>query len=277
MLPTIEQIQTAFVKILRRQLDYSPHVYHCSEMGFCLEKIVLSRRTGTFAEMNGKMVKGSLFHSLLPQMIKSIPDIAKSKKSHIRYEKKVRFDDPRGFIVEGHIDVDLPAESSILEFKTTDQDKAWNNEDPVLTAYTGQANAYANIINREKCWLFILCTDFDNLEDPLENPDCTRVVSRITFNADPDDFKRWLDRVWFVDQAITNGRDLQGPEVSWECKYCSFYRICPYHKDNCEAVMAYIPCKKNEIPENLMAEFDILVAKKIIFYDWQQKLYVRSG
>ena len=277
MLPTIEEFQKAFVGILRRQLDYGPHIYHCSEMGFCLEKIVLSRRLQQFAEMNGKMVKGSLWHELLPKVVRLLPDLERKKHAPIRYERFVKYNDDRGFQVQGHIDVDLPGESAILEFKTTDQDKAWDHNDPVLIAYSGQGNAYANIIQREHVWIYIFCTDFDNLDDPVSNPDTVKTVSRVIFDKDPADFQRWLDRVWFVDQAIENNRDLQGPEVSWECKYCSFYQQCPYHIEQCNAVLAYIPCKRNEIPENLLPEFDILISKKILFYDWQQKLYVRSG
>ena len=100
-------LRNEWVKPLERPED----TFGCSEIGFCMEKLVLRARYKRQNAMNGAMLMGKILHK---NTIKELVMNSEYGKSGLKFWNKPKFEsltnyhDERGFNIQGHIDVDLP-------------------------------------------------------------------------------------------------------------------------------------------------------------------------
>ncbi len=312
---TQEEIVQAIRELYAAPLIRAPDSYGCSGVGFCDEKMVLEKRLNDPNATNGDMVVGKIMHKELPLIAGKIIKNRLSKKypprvvsfqvddnadklvnsalaeqvayqkdradfyihqyevtkalSEAKYEIETDFQ-PEGqpFKLRGHIDIDLPGLDLCIEFKTTGRTDPMDSSDFILKAYEMQGNAYAVIRGRKFFQMWIYHKQFVDLskEVPMDTIDC---------QADPELFKKFIERVRWIDDAVKKGKDLAGPEQRWECKHCSFLFKCPHHIVSINNIMAKIPCEKKEIPPELEWDFDLLTDRSLLVYNRSSKKWVK--
>jgi CRISPR/Cas system-associated exonuclease Cas4 (RecB family) len=270
-----EAVEAAARAVYGAPLVRGPDTYGCSEVGFCMEKIVLRVRTQKDQAVNGDMVIGKLYHLNLKQLV------AKTEHGQIpkwkfwlqpKFEQDVYFSDPRGFKIHGHCDIDLPAADRIIEAKTTGGQRAWAiGEDFLTDAYVYQANAYATILGRKHWELWILYKNFDSIHEE-------RFVTVLEGDTSPELFTEFLERVANIHQAIQSGKDLMGPEQNWECKGCSYVTDCPYWREILPRFEKSLPNTKNILTQDadMAKAFSLFYEKGWIVYDRSAKVYRRK-
>lgn len=242
-----------------RPLTRAPRTYGASSVGFCLEKQVLRRTMNAPFVQNGSMLVGKVLHE---SFFAQIADEAYPDRWRLwgrkKFERVVTFEDPRGFHVEGHCDCDLPRHDRILEFKSTRSMLPFERGNFITEAYIEQANAYAIMSGRG---------DWEIWVAHLSTPVASKIMARISGPSSQEAFDDFLDRVFFVDQAVMNGTHLNGPEQGWECKRCQFLFDCPSHQALIRSLIAKLPSAKKDLTEAEAKELDLLNQRKVVKYD----------
>lgn len=233
-------LEKALRDIYGQPIVRPPNTFGASEGGFCKQKLVLKSRLKRETKVNGKMVIGKIFHKELKEIVKNT---IYGKAHGLKFWKAPEFEslatyhDPRGFSIEGHVDCDLPAVDAIIELKTTDYRQEYSDGDEILRAYLLQANAYACIKKRKRFELWFVYKQFRDIMNE-------RFVSVISADADMELFNEFLDNCYLVWRAIKEGKDLMGPEASWECKYCSYVDDCVHWKEILGQFARMVPSTK---------------------------------
>lgn len=232
---TPSEVRQAMLQVWDRPLLRNPNSYGASQIGFCLEKINIQIRSGIPPPLNAAMWIGKMAHSDLVRIIAHTTygiahgltkrDRYMNRKNAPKFEAICNYTDPRGFFIEGHCDCDLPAMDRIVEFKTTGSKKEWLQGDPLTDIYISQANAYAYIKHRSFWEIWILYKEFDDLGNAELIP-----VTVFEGQTDQQIWENYLDRVYTLHTAVLSGVDLVGPEISWECRYCSYKKLCPNYQ-----------------------------------------------
>jgi len=271
MIPS-KQLEDAYRKVYGSPIVRGENTLGCSEVGFCMEKIVLKMRLKQENAVNGNMVIGKLFHGDLKKILKETV-YSKYPKWKIwlkpKFESLAKYSDSRGFNIEGHCDIDLPAFDRVIEAKTTGAQKAWViGEDFLTDAYVYQANAYAYIKGRKYWELWIVYKEFEDIQN-------NRFVSVLEGETSKPLFDMFLDRVDNIFKALQVNKDLMGPEQNWECKGCSYVRKCPYWVDLIPRFEKALPNTKAllVVEESMKKAFDLYYDKKWITYDRSAKVY----
>jgi len=259
----------------------SKNSFGCSQIAFCLNKLLLEKRTGKEITTNSKMVIGTIIHKyIFPQLIES-SQYGKYKwyQRNLRptFERIVHYDDTRGFNITGHVDCDIPLFDRIIELKTTWSNKEYSTDDFLTKAYILQANAEAYLSGRKFYEIWIISLSFDNV---LEIN-----VSKIGGETSKENFEEFLTRCWYVNEGLNNEIDmLTGPEATWECKYCSFKDECLINKkevkqieEDMEPFLRMLPDTKIALVERNAAMFNKALKSKKIKYNKQTKKYERDA
>jgi len=194
---------------------YVKERYGVSEAVFCPRKNYFIRAKGDIPEPNGKMITGTLFHTMIPVALKDYPGITNPK-----FEQECRLDitDEFGtYSIIGHSDV--LCDEKVLEFKFT---KLYKRK-PVSEYYFYQANMYCYLQNRQE--YEIITIDKDDL-----------AVEIYSSNRDEDKYKEILENVKLTWQGLNKGIPPEkGPMYDWECNYCPYQSDC--RKERTEVVM----------------------------------------
>lgn len=277
-----DELEEAFREVFMSHLTREPNEFGMSQGGFCLDRLRLEKVH--IAELspyaNGNMVIGTLFHKELKALVKASKygkahypqrwyDIVGWVKAFInrpRFERMVRYEHPEGFKLGGHCDCDLPALSTIIEFKTTGSSKTWDSSNDLLGAYILQANAYAFRLGRKRWELWIVYKGFNDIFQPF--------ITIISGDTDPDIYIRFIERIKWVWYAINNNGELAGPEIDWECNTCNVKRFCEKIKKKYQFASTLLPCTRNTFIEKTSKNlFELFYRKKWIIYDANGKIY----
>lgn len=250
-----------------RPITRSPRAYGASSIGFCMEKIVLSKRLESPVAMSAAMLTGKVYHEVFfRKIVQRVFPVGWKVWQRPRYENEVRFVDPRGFTIEAHPDIDLPAYDRIIECKTTSHRREWSRGEFLTEAYISQANAYAWLKGRKFWEIWVVALDFD---DALEED----FMTRITGETSEEEWKDFIERVWFIDQAIQQGQDLVGPEQQWECKRCQFLFECPHHVEKLRKLIGLLPATRASLDAEMQRELDLLADVGCAVYDKKEKVW----
>jgi hypothetical protein len=217
------------------------------------------------------MVQGKVWHSyILPTLIKNSEYGKSGFFNKPKYEVDAYYDDPRGFKIHGHIDVDIPAFDRIVEFKTTESDRFYEIGDFLTDAYFMQANAEAMLKHRKHFEVWILRINFENI-----NSEKDHFLSILQGDTSDEMWTEYLDRVNFVHEAIKQGINLASPEQRWECKYCSYFLNCFNWEQKIKNILEQLPQTKVALCGNKELEetFDIIALKGLIKYNRTAKVY----
>jgi hypothetical protein len=257
-------LERAIVGTWGRPLARPPDTYGASQAGFCLEKMLLGVTRPT--TVHWKMLVGKVMHEQLPRLVALTPyATAHGRRFWQRpvYEVVAAHDDPAGFFVRGHVDVDFPAPAldRVVEAKFTFSERSFERGDVVTEAYIEQANAYATMRGRGHWELWIVHLTFDDLA-------AGGFVSVIEGETEPAAWDEFLARLATVHAAVTGGTDVVGPEAEWECKWCSHVYACPYWRADLANTRAALPLSLREVDAaGLRRGFDIMRHKRHVKYD----------
>ena len=179
---------------------YQDNIYSISELIYCLAKSYHYRVLKEQPIINGKMLSGTLFHTL-------IPDILSDYSDELDYEREC-FKDYNDYKIIGH--ADAVDKDTVYEFKYTAS--KLNGNLPFY--YYMQANAYSVLLDRPY-YQVILVNSY------------TLDVNIIKGKQDPDAFAFIEKQAEDLHNAIKEKKIPKGPMYKWECSYCQFKHICP--------------------------------------------------
>lgn len=185
---------------------YVKEKYGVSEIVFCPRKSYFIRHNGDIPEPNGKMLTGTLFHTMIPIAVKNYPGITNPL---FEQECKKEFTDEFGtYTITGHSDV--IADEKVLEFKFT---KLYKRK-PIPEYWFNQVNIYAYFQNKDSYEIIAIDKDDLNIE----------ILSGEKDQARYDDCIENAKLIW---EGLNKGiAPEKGPMYSWECKYCPYEMQC---------------------------------------------------
>jgi len=179
-----------------------PNVYRISSCVYCKRKSYYSKVLKKQSEPNGKMLSGTLFHSIVPKVVGELIEF-----KDVEYEKELElvFD---GYKVLGHCDG--YSKDTLFEFKFT----AKIDYEEVPLQYILQSNYYAGIANKPKIKIILIHSD-------------TLKVRCYDISFSQELFDSMNRDILEVHKCISEGKPpLEGPKYSWECRFCPFSKEC---------------------------------------------------
>lgn len=187
-----------------------PNEYHITELLMCPTKSFIARKYHTRPSINGKIFTGLMFHTFIPNLIKSV-SFLKEGKAEVPVSKK--YD---GYKIVGQADIVTPTQIYEFKFTGTDVQKYGMHDH-----WKNQANAYANMFGKKTYFLITINRD-------------TLKVKINSFYAEKLVFQALEHKAEVLHKAITDDVMPIGPTFQWECKYCDVKDYCIVHQNNME-------------------------------------------